>query len=337
MKKFINIIQLLGILGLVFFVSSCEDEDKSPFLRITNPASDAAVLRTIEIQSALRPGGTANANGGSYQFSNLDESFFNLELEYQDAQNGELLDNVEVTLSFEDLDPVPFVTLTPADFTRDDVTNLLRTTLSLTATRAEELMGLNRATDVEKGDAYRLELVLNLTNGQVFNSVNLEGNVTGPFFNSPFTYEIPIGPQPFGGDKKGEFTSEAANSQYDLAAGESSADGSDSGDIAFVAPSGFEAIAGSGIEFVQLLNDDSSPVLGEPLFDSYSDVEQAKIDFDAGTKVTSAQLEENEIYIYSVERDGETTYGTFVVTDISTDDDTGVVTFKMISKEGTLL
>ncbi len=351
MKKLTKIIALLGI---ILFISSCEDEDKSPFLRVTNNAPGAAVLRTINITSAL--GQTANANGGSYQFSNLDASIFELELEYQDAQNGELLDNVAVTLSFDDRSELngdgtaepdpdtgrngndvaarPLTTLTPSDFTRDPVTNLPRTTLSLTASEAEALLGLDRATQVAKGDIYRLEFVLTRTNGQVFSSDNLEGNITGPFFNSPFSYPIPIGPQPFKGKDTDSISSSLTRNQLSLVAnGKASntfADGDDSGDIVFVAPSGFEAIGGVDIQFVKL------DFTGEPLFNSYGDAEQAKIDFEEGTPVSTVQVAEDDVYAYKIDREGVDFYGALYVGEVETDDE-GVTIIPLIFKENKLL
>jgi hypothetical protein len=183
MKKFIKIMLLSTILVL----SSCEEEDKLPFERVTNAAGTAGGLRTIEVVS------------NTFNFLDLNNSSFSVEVEEWDAQSGGLLESVEVYAMFNDfseangdssVSEMLVSTIPASDFTINGKSNLPRSVISVTANEVINALGLDPDTEIRDSDAFRINLVLKLTTGAEFSSDNLEGNLTGVFFNSPFTYPV---------------------------------------------------------------------------------------------------------------------------------------------------
>lgn len=177
------------ILLLLISIFGCKDDDKLIFESITDDIKTAGGLRTINLLSP------------SVNLLDLDNSKFSVEIEEWDAQNGKLLESVDVFVQFQDNTPdngdssvseVNVVNLTAADFIINNESGLPRTIIDVTALEVVSLLRLNANTDIDGGDVFRFRLQLNLSDGSVFSSGNLEGNITGPFFNSPFSYPIPV-------------------------------------------------------------------------------------------------------------------------------------------------
>ncbi len=181
MKNSFKYIMLIAL--AVFW--SCEDEDKLPFERITREAPTAGGLRTINIISP------------TIDLLDIANSEFSVEVEEWDDQDGGLLESVDVFVQFQDQTPdngdssAPEVLISniPAStFSVNGTSGLPRATITVPAQDAVAILGLDITSDIDGGDIFRFRLALNLTDGSVFSSGNLEGNITGVFFSSPFSY-----------------------------------------------------------------------------------------------------------------------------------------------------
>ena len=179
-----NIVKLI-IVSMCIIFTACEDEDKLPFETITEEVGTAGGLRTITIISP------------TIDLNNITGSEFSVEVEEWDDQDGGLLESVDVFVQFQDQTPdngdssvseALIANIPASSFSVSGESGLPRAVISVGAQEAIDLMGLDPSTDIDGGDVFRFRLSLNLTDGSVFSSGNLEGNITGVFFNSPFTY-----------------------------------------------------------------------------------------------------------------------------------------------------
>lgn len=179
-----NVIKIYSLCLLVLFIS-CKDDDKLPLEAITDKVGKAGGLRTINIISP------------TIDLNDIANSQFSVEVEEWDAEDGALLESVDVFVQFQDFTeangesskPEVLIGNVPASvFTVDDSSGLPRTTVAVSAQEAIDLLGLDPATEIDGGDIFRVRLSLKLTDGSVFSSNNLEGNIAGVFFNSPFSY-----------------------------------------------------------------------------------------------------------------------------------------------------
>lgn len=178
-KKFSLIVLALGI------TLGCEDTDKLQIDNIIANLGDAGGLRTV------------NPISLSIDLNNLSESEFAVEVEEWDAEDGNLLDFVEVYVQFQDFTPdngdsakpeALVSTVTREQFEIYPDSGLPRSLITVSAQEAISILGLDPSTDIDGGDIFFFRLALHLTDGSIFSSTNLEGNVTGVFFNSPFAY-----------------------------------------------------------------------------------------------------------------------------------------------------
>ncbi|MEX0289067.1 MAG: hypothetical protein AB3N14_08130 [Flavobacteriaceae bacterium] len=179
-----NLFKLLFYSVIVILIG-CEDEEKLPFETITTQAGTAGGLRTINVISP------------TIDLNDITNSEFSVEVEEWDDQDGGLLESVDVFVQFQDNTPdngnsavaENLISNVPASaFSVNSTSGLPRTTITVTAQEAIDLLGLDPSTDIDGGDIFRFRLALKLSDGSVFSSGNLEGNITGVFFNSPFTY-----------------------------------------------------------------------------------------------------------------------------------------------------
>lgn len=182
---------------LFIFVVACDNDDKAIEALLVENVERGAVLRTLEIRNNVFDINDLNAE-------------FNILIEEQDIEDGNLLESVDVQVSFVDNSPdngqesiAPFIIqeLLPSDFT-SGANGLPITTLSYTfqelLTGSSLLIG-----DMRCKDQFRLDLNLNLTDGRSFNTQNSAGTIVNNsgFFSSPFTYLInvvePVDPSTF--------------------------------------------------------------------------------------------------------------------------------------------
>ena len=221
---------------IIATISSCKEDDKLIFEEITDNVGTAGGLRTIEVISP------------SIDLNDLANSRFEVEVEEWDDEDGNLLDNVDVFVEFQDFTPdngdsskseVLFNTIEKSEFT-DGPDGLPRTTISVSASSLISLFGLDPSADIDGGDVFRIRLSLNLTDGSIFSSDNLEGNITGVFFNSPFSYPANVvcelDESLFSGTYNMEFVSGT------FSAGFGTSDAYSSGEVNIIANSGTQRV-----------------------------------------------------------------------------------------------
>lgn len=197
MKKYIN--KFFVLLFAFSMMQSCSTDDKTVD-EVTSEVTSGAILRTISATNTFN------------FFDPNDTRFvFDIALEEQDAQKGDLISEIRLYQSFTDnlddavdnsKDEVLILTETPAGLTVSDF-DLPRFDFSTTLAEALAINGLNVG-DYNGGDVFSFRFELELTDGRVFSNNNLGGTVSGgSFFSSPFIYNvgikcIPI--EPFAGE-----------------------------------------------------------------------------------------------------------------------------------------
>jgi hypothetical protein len=177
---------------LVFSFNSCEDSN-TVVDQVVAGTKAGAVLRTIEVLS-----NTLNSSIASTSFA--------VEVEAQDAENGALLESVDVYVSIRDLTPDNGTTVAealvktiPASAFTTGPVGLPRATISATFGEAEAAMGLN-ASQHSAGDLFVFELRLNLTDGRTYGAKDASGIITGGYWSSPYLYNTLILCSPKPGD-----------------------------------------------------------------------------------------------------------------------------------------
>ncbi|MEP1985582.1 MAG: hypothetical protein ABJJ07_18075, partial [Maribacter dokdonensis] len=140
-----------------------------------------AVLRTIEADGIFDRFDTSTTYGFTF--------------EEQDYEDGDLLEKVDLYISFEDnteangdstVDEILIETFLPADFT-DGEFGLPRASYETTLANALSQLGLVEG-DFDGGDAIQFRLILTLTDGRTFTNDDSTGTITGSFFNAPYFY-----------------------------------------------------------------------------------------------------------------------------------------------------
>jgi len=177
----------MGILALG--LGSCDDDEENVSVTVQDTVETGAILRTVDLISNSLPIGIEDAN-------------FSVLLEEQDEFGGDLLESVDVFLTYSDgspdvgdssaaiTDEVMVRNIAASDFT-DGPFGLPRFELTITLIEMLALTNLE-AEDIFGGDRFTTRLVLNLTDGRVFSDFNAGGIITGGFFASPFLYSTPV-------------------------------------------------------------------------------------------------------------------------------------------------
>lgn len=176
---------LLGVVALLF--TSCEEGDEI-FDQIVDAEQRGAVLRTIDYPDSAQE---IPIGDSDYMFEVM--------LEEQDQQSGDLLASVDVFVGFRDntVDPgdpdldkaeVPFASIPASDFTTGEF-GLPRASFSASLSELLGAVGLQEADIfVTGGDQFTIRFELNLTDGRMFTDANNSGTITGSYFSSPFLY-----------------------------------------------------------------------------------------------------------------------------------------------------
>jgi hypothetical protein len=182
MKKLNKIVALI----LSAIVLSCSSDDNAIDTLFDN-VTRGAVLRTVNVIS-----GSFNVFDGSSEFI--------IELEEQDTENGGLLASVDVRATFidnfddgtdNDVDSTPVTTI-PASAFAPGPFGLPRTTFSISLDDVRTALGLQE-NQLNGGDQFNMEFVLNLTDGRSFTFQDVSGAVqSGSFFRSPFRYGVGV-------------------------------------------------------------------------------------------------------------------------------------------------
>ncbi|MGV6830878.1 MAG: hypothetical protein ACWA5P_04835 [bacterium] len=172
---------LLALLIAVGF-NSCTERD-NVIDDVLDGVTNGAVLRTINVFSAEYALGSEGPTWG-------------IEIEEQDVEDGDLLQSVNVYVSFVDesegttSNEVLYQTINADEFV-DGPFGLPRTTINISL---DEMLAANGITadDIFGGDTFPVRLELNLTDGRTFTNANTAGVVQGGFFNSPFLYNVSV-------------------------------------------------------------------------------------------------------------------------------------------------
>lgn len=176
-----NIIKILLSLLVIVSFDSCSDGDNT--VDDVLDIQFGAVLRTVEVL-----GNSVN--------SSVPSSSWGVIVEEQDHEDGALLQSVTLAVSLRDLTPdngftalntASIRTYDASEFSTDTPFGLPRITISTTFGEAIAAMGIVAA-DTAPGDLLVFDLILELTDGRIFDASNAGGIITGGFFSSPFTY-----------------------------------------------------------------------------------------------------------------------------------------------------
>ena len=179
MKKFYVLICSVVV---ALMAVSCEKDSNNTIDQVLEGVDSGAILRTINVISGELPIGVEGAK-------------FEVEVEAQDNQNGDLLQSVDVFVALVDNSPengdssaaeVQIGTVDRAAFSPGPF-GLPRGIISVTLDEMLAALGVSEA-DLFGGDVFNVRLSLNLTDGRVFSVSNAGGIITGGFFSSPFQY-----------------------------------------------------------------------------------------------------------------------------------------------------
>lgn len=198
MKKLLKYTMLA--LLLTGFIA-CEEDTQ--VIEIIEGVERGAILRTLN--DTDENGSLTLGAGGEYL----------IQVEEQDEQDGDLLESVDVFLSFADNTLLSDLSITgagmdlsfpaegdvlvktiPASDFSDGPFGLPRADITI---NEAEIASVLPIADITSNDVVNVRLELNLTDGRSFTSVNangdpgVNGNIAGgAFFLSPFAYQIPI-------------------------------------------------------------------------------------------------------------------------------------------------
>jgi len=185
-----NTFRILFSLLIVFSITSCQKEEGTIYEVLDYETG--AVLRTLSVNAAL--------------FNNsIPTSEFSVTIEEQDAQDGGLLESVDIYVSLRDLTSENGTTVAVDKFVKSFDASAFSTSpvglpmATLTSNFGEAFAALGISADqVTAGDIFEMELRLNLTDGRTFGKSSAAGIITGGFFASPFVYNalIVCSPEP---------------------------------------------------------------------------------------------------------------------------------------------
>jgi hypothetical protein len=187
MKHFKNRILIALMAGSALVFTACQDGDKV-FDEVQANIERGAVLRTINVISDEIPIGN-------------DESFFGVELEVQDQENGTLVQQIEVYVGFRDntvadgdpdldADEVLVTTLDASTFSIGEF-GLPRLTYEITLPELVAALPISNA-DVDGSDQFTIRFELVLEDGRRYSFADNSGTLTGSFFSSPFLYTATV-------------------------------------------------------------------------------------------------------------------------------------------------
>ena len=192
-----NLLRNLLLVVSAIAISSCDQDPDNTIYNVLDFES-GAVLRTIEV-------------GNSVLNSSDPNSTFSVTVQEQDREDGALMQEVQITATFQDLTsgngtttagPVVVKTVPASDFTTDEL-GLPRATLTATFGEMTSAMGLSAA-DYDAGDVVIVGLNLVLTDGRVFGPSSAGSSITGGFYKSPFRYNALLTCSPEPGDYRVE-------------------------------------------------------------------------------------------------------------------------------------
>lgn len=179
-----KILLVTALATSLFF--SCTEAD-NVIDEVFEATTRGAVLRTVEVVSNELPIGTSDAA-------------FAVDLEIQDVENGNLVENVEVFVSFRDNTvedggtdfskaEVAVGTISRSAFEQGPI--LPRTSYSIGLSEMLTALALTDS-NVDGGDEFLIRFELVLTDGRRFSQDTNSATITGSFFSSPFLYTATV-------------------------------------------------------------------------------------------------------------------------------------------------
>lgn len=180
---------LIAASALLVFAASCEKPEKNPppYDVGIDAVPSGAFLRTLEVTAS------------EIDFGDITGSSFGVNIEFNDADNGNFLQDVNVYLSIIDNSPDNgadsskaeglYETITASEFTPGN-----RPTYNYSDSTADAIAfsGLTAA-DIGPSDVFRYRFEVNLTNGSSFSAANTNSNIiSGPAYQSPFVYNATV-------------------------------------------------------------------------------------------------------------------------------------------------
>ncbi|MBT8273668.1 MAG: hypothetical protein KJO77_07675 [Bacteroidia bacterium] len=181
MKNYLS--KIFAVLIVIATVNSCTTRD-NVIDDVLDGVANGAVLRTVSIIDTEYAIGSADPN-------------WSVLIEEQDVQDGALLDNVQVFVSYRDTSEgtttseTLYQTISASEFDYDTPHGLPRTMISISLADALAATGTDEA-DIFGGDFFPVRLLLTLTNGETYTNTDAAGIITGGFFASPYLYNVPV-------------------------------------------------------------------------------------------------------------------------------------------------
>jgi hypothetical protein len=184
MKKIINKI-ILSFFAIATLMS-CDSDPDNTIYDVFDGLTNGAVLRTLERVSS--------------DFNKFDKSSeWEIIVEAQDKESGNLLSEMNVYLSFTDnLDdgndfskPEALLTSFPASVFTISANGLPSTNVKSTLGEALTLLGLNDG-EYTGGDTFNYRLEYVMTDGRSFSAADGSGSLQGSYFKSPYEYKAGI-------------------------------------------------------------------------------------------------------------------------------------------------
>ncbi|GAA4268082.1 hypothetical protein [Hyunsoonleella aestuarii] len=187
MKKIINILVLPCL--ILFSLSSCEEEEKDPFYKLSfDEIETGAYFRSI------LAGGTVNLN-------DLDNSVYNIQGELVTPEAGADVESIELWVEFKDRstdsgddDSVAstFVTSISSSSLPTNSNGFPEHTFNMTIPEAMTALGLD-SSQISGGDQFFFQVVIIMTDGRVFDKDTSGDSIKGElFFASPFEYTATV-------------------------------------------------------------------------------------------------------------------------------------------------
>ena len=173
------------VLGVLALLLSCSDDDTNPIETVFE-SDRGAVLRTISIDA------------GEFELSNPDSSIA-ITIEEQDEQDGDLLDQVNVLVSYRNsttgqiTNEVVLQEINDDEFVASGEESLPRFTLNYDLNTILNVLQIP-IVDLQCKDQILLRLELVLSDGRTLSVDDLTAIIAGQgtFFDSPFCYTINI-------------------------------------------------------------------------------------------------------------------------------------------------
>ncbi len=183
----------VGIIGLfLMFSMSCSDSDEVVDA-INDNVTRGAILRTLDLVSnAVAINSATNVLEPGEEFSVV--------LEYQDNEDGNLLDVMNVFVSYDDntdddVDnsrPEALLESIPASAFTQGSRGFPQVSYAISAQEMQSSLGLANEQIGLGGDRFRVRFEVVLTDGRSFSVADNSGTITGSFFNSPFLYNVNV-------------------------------------------------------------------------------------------------------------------------------------------------